>query len=163
MSTFVSKDGVWYPGKERVSLKNISGKVLTNPSEKGSKYFGEEVQPGDDFIYEGPDRAAMFLLFKEKVETLGQDFRQNPDMIGIARQFGFKDVNAYAKAMGYDKAKVEEEFLKKASVIAKHDLPAKAKEVLIMGGGQDSSGGGVDIIGGFGEERVRPASEVTGE
>lgn len=163
MATFVSKDGVWYPGKERVSLKNISGKVLTNPSEAGSKFFGEEVQPGDDFIYEGPDRAAMFLLFKEKVETLGQDFRQNPDMIGIARQFGFKDVNAYAKAMGYDKLKVKEDFLKKASVIAKHDLPAKAKEVLIMGGGQDSSGSGADIIGGFGEERVRPASEVTGE
>jgi hypothetical protein len=163
MGSWISKDGVLYPAKERVSLKNISGKVLTNPSAEGSKYFGEQVQPGDDFIYEGPDRAAMFLLFKEKVDTLGQDFRHNPDMIGLARQFGFKDVNAYAKSVGYDKAKVEEEFLKKASVVAKHDLPAKAKEILIMGGGQDSSGGGADIIGGFGEERVRPASEVTGE
>jgi hypothetical protein len=163
VSNFVSKDGVWFPGKERVSLKNLSGKVLTNPSEEGSKYYGEQVQPGDDFIYEGPDRAAMFHLYKEKQDTLGQDFRQNPDMIGIARQFGFKNVDAYAKAMGYDKLKVEEDFLKKASVVAKHYLPTKAKEVLIMGGGQDSSGGGADIIGGFGEERVRPASEVTGE
>jgi hypothetical protein len=62
--------------------------------------------------------------------------------------------------MGYDKLKVEEDFLKKASVIAKHDLPTKAKEVLIMGGGQDTTGSGADIIGGFGEERVRLASEI---
>lgn len=160
MASWVSKDGVFYPAKERVSLKNISGKVLINPSEKGSKYHGEEVQPGDDFIYEGPDRAAMFQLFKDKVDTLGQDFRQNPDMIYMARQFGYKNVEAYAKAVGYDKEKMEAEFSKKASVVAKHELPVGAKEVLIMGGGQDTSGSGADVIGGFGEERVRPASEL---
>lgn len=160
MASFVSKDGVWYPGKERVSLKNISGKVLTNPSSEGSKFHGEVVQPGDDFIYEGPDRAAMFHLFKEKVDTLGQDFHSNPDMIHMARQFGYKDVNAYAKAVGYDKEKVEADFQAKASVIAKHELPKRAKETMIMGGGQDSSGSGADVIGGFGDERVRPASEL---
>jgi hypothetical protein len=160
MSNFVSKAGVWYPGKERVSLKNISGKVLTNPSAEGSKFCGETVQPGDDFIYEGPDRAAMFHLFKEKVDTLGQDFRQNPDMIHMARQFGYKDINAYAKAVGYDKEKEDLMFAEKASVVAKHDLPKRAKETMIMGGGQDSSGSGADVIGGFGDERVRPASEL---
>lgn len=160
MSRFVSKDGVWYPGKERVSLKNLSGKILTNPSEEGSKFHGEEVQPGDDFIYEGPDRAAMYHLFKEKLDTLGQDFRQNPDMVGIARQFGYKSVDAYAKAVGYDADKVEEDFKKNASVMAKHELPKRAQETLIMGGGQDTSGSGADVIGGFGEQRVRPASEI---
>jgi hypothetical protein len=160
MASFVSKDGVWYPGRERVSLKNISDKVLTNPSSETSKFHGEEVQPGDDFIYEGPDRAAMFHLFKEKVETLGQDFRQNPDMIYMARQFGYKDVSAYAKAVGYDSEKMQAEFDSKASVVTKHDLPIKAKEALIMGGGLDSSGSGADVIGGFGDERVRPASEL---
>lgn len=160
MSSFVSKSGVWFPAKERVSLKNLSGKVLTNPSDESSKYHGEQVQPGEDFIYEGPDRAAMFHLFKEKVDTLGQDFRQNPDMIHMARQFGYKSVDAYAKAVGFDQEKEDAEFEAKASVVAKHDLPKKAKEALVMGGGQDTSGSGADIVGGFGEERVRPASEL---
>lgn len=160
MANWVSKDGVFYPAKERVSLKNNSGKVLINPSAKWSKFCGESVQPGDDFIYEGEDRAALFTLFKEKVDVLGQDFRKNPDMIGIARQFGYKDVNAYAKAMGYDAEQVEKNFEERVGAVVRHDLPARAKEVSRMGGGNDTTGNGADIIGGFGDERVRPASEL---
>ena len=163
MANWVSCDGVVKPAKERVSLKNISGKVMTNPSEEGSKFHGEIVQPGDDFIYEGPDRAAMFKLFKDKVTELGQDFRKNPDMIGIARQFGYKSVDAYAKDMGYDAEEAKKQFESKMAVVAKHELPARAKELARIGGGQDSSGMGNDVIGGFGDERVRPASELDGE
>lgn len=160
MSNFVSKDGVWYPKKERVSLKNLSGAVIKNPSSSDSKFYNEEVQPGDDFIYEGPDRAAMFVLWKDKVETLGQDFRLNMELIQLARSLGYKSVDAYAKAIGYDKDTVEEDFKKKLGMVEKYEPPKGKEEVFVMGGGQDTAGGGADIIGGFGEQRMRPASEL---
>jgi hypothetical protein len=160
VANWVSKDGILYPAKERVSLKNNSGKVLINPSAKWSKFAGEEVQSGDDFIYEGEDRAALFTLFKDKVEVLGQDFHKSIEMVNLARQLGYKDVAAYAKAVGYDVEQAQKNFDERASVTAKHELPARAKEVMRMGGGADTTGGGADIIGGFGDERVRPASEL---
>ena len=73
MPRFISKEGVWHPAKERVALKNLSGKT--------KKVDGEDVQPGDDYIYEGADRAALFELYKLKVETLGEDFRKNPEFL----------------------------------------------------------------------------------
>jgi hypothetical protein len=160
VSNWVSKDGILYPAKERVSLKNNSGKVMKNPSAKWSKFCGEEVMPGDDFIYEGEDRAALFQLFQEKVDVLGQDFRKNIELVNLARQLGYKDVNGYAKAVGYDAELAEKNFNERAAGTVKHDLPARAAEMARMGGGSDTSGNGADVIGGFGEQRVRPASEL---
>ena len=160
MPNWISKDGVFHPAKEKVALVNNSKKAITNPSEEGTRGFGQIVEPGEPFIYEGPDRAAMFALFQAKQETLGMDFHTDADLINRVRQLGYKSVDEYAKVMGYDKVKVEEDFKAKASVIVKHDLPQRVKELNIMGGGSDTSGSGADIIGGFGEERVRPASEL---
>jgi len=150
MPNYVSKDGIWHPSKERVALKNNSATVIKNPSEEGSKYHNENIQPGDDYIYEGPDRASLFELFKQKVETLGNDFRHDPDLIYRVKNLGYKNVDDYAKLMGYDKVKVEADFNRKASIVQKHDLPQKVEAIRQLGGGQDTSGQGADKYGDFG-------------
>lgn len=151
MPTFVSKDGVFHPAKERVALRNNSNETIKNPSAEYSKYCGEEVKPGEQYIYEGPDRAALFELYLQKQETMGFPFWDDPELVSRVRQLGYKDVKQYAKAMGWNKEKVEEEFVKKASVVTKHELPEKVKAIERLGGGMDTSGQGKNRYGGFGE------------
>jgi hypothetical protein len=142
MPTYISKDGMWYAAKEKVALQNITGKVKV--------VNGVEVLPGEPYIYEGPDRAALFELYKAGVETFGIDFHNDPELISRVRQLGYKTVDAYAKVMGYDKKKIEEAFIKNASVIQKHELPKRVADLDLMGGGKDFSGQGKDKKGGFG-------------
>ena len=149
MSRWVSKDGIWHPAKEKVALKNITDKVKV--------INGQTVQPGEPYIYEGPDRAALFELFEQKVETLGQDFRQDIELINRVKQLGYTSVDDYAKAMGYDKDKVEALFNKNASVVTQHELPKRVEALNELGGGTDMSGQGKSIVGGFGEPEVKPA------
>ena len=132
MPNWLSRDGVWYPVKEKVGLKK---------------------KDGEPYIYEGPDRAALFVLFQEKTETLGMDFRHDPDLLARVRALGYKDIDEYALAVGYDPQKVEEDFQKHASAVNKHELPEKVKAVEMMGGGVDTSGQGNDIPGGFGKPK----------
>ena len=142
MPQYISKDGVWHVAKEKVAL--------VNHSDKAREINGKMVGAGEPFIYEGPDRASLYELFKLKVDTLGIDFRKDPDLIGRVRQLGYKSVDAYAKDMGYDAEKVEKEFAEKASVVSMHELPAKVEEIDTLGGGRDFSGQGNDMKGGFG-------------
>jgi hypothetical protein len=146
MPNYVSLDGEWYPAKEKVSLKNI-----TDEPKKIVKLDGTEeiVQPGDPYIYEGPDRAALFELYKAGVEKFGIDFHHDPELLNRIKQLGFKNVDEYAKSMGYDKKKVQEEFEKKASVVNKYELPKRVKAIETMGGGIDFAGQGQDRPGGF--------------
>lgn len=137
MPRFVSKDGVWYPAKEKVSLVNKD--------------------TGEPYIYEGPDRAAEFELFLAKQETFGVNFKDDPDLIERARQRGYKSVLSFAKAMGYDSKKAQEEFDKHAAEVTKHELPPKKEAIATVGGGMDRSGQGEDFIGGFGKESLRKA------
>ncbi len=133
---------MWFAAKEKVALKNITGKVKV--------VNGIEVQPNDPYIYEGPDRAALYEFYKAGVETFGVDFHNDPELINRVRQLGYKSVDAYAKVMGYDKKKIEEAFNKNASVIQKHELPQRVADLDIEGGGKDFSGQGKDKKGGFG-------------
>ena len=57
--TFVSKDGIWHPAKEKIGLVNRSGKTKT--------IDGKRIKPGDPYIYEGADRAALFVLYQDKL------------------------------------------------------------------------------------------------
>ena len=160
MPNFISKDGVWYVAKERVALKNLSNNVITNPSEEGSKYHGEQIKPGEPFIYEGHDRAAMFELFKidssGEVTTLGEHFTDNVDMQERVRQRGYKSVMDYAKAFGYSKEKIESKFAEFISEVKVHDLPAKVKMIeAAQSGGDDFSGQGRHMKGGFGEQPIK--------
>jgi len=145
MPSYISRDGVWHPAKEKVAL--------VNHSKKDIEINGETVKAGDPYIYDGADRAALFELYKEKVDTLGINFRQDPDLIARVRQLGYKSVDAYAKVVGYDKKKVDEDFEKNASVVNKHELPEKVEAIQTLGGGRDFAGQGMDKHGGFGKPK----------
>ena len=140
MPRYISKDGEWYPAKEKVSLIDHVGT--------------DGRAPGEPYIYEGPDRAALFELFRAGVEKFGINFMHDPELKHRVQSLGFKSVKAYAKAVGYDPEKAKEEFEKKAAVVSKHELPKKVEAIRKLGGGVDTSGGGQDRYGGFGP---RPA------
>ena len=156
MPNWVSKDGVWHVAKERVALKNNSGKTITNPSAEWSKYAGEEIEPGEPFIYEGPDRAALFELFKidpsGEVATLGVNFRDDVDLQDRIRQRGYKTVNEYAKSVGYNKEKVEAKFAELIEKTTTHDLPKRVNMIKAAeSGGTNTAGTDGNMEGNFGE------------
>ena len=149
MPNYVSDGGIWHPAKEHVVLEHLSGT--------------------DKEIYDGPDRAAMEELAKAygvdeqgypKQTTFGQDFKHDPDLMNRAKSLGFVDVMDYARATGYDPEKAKADFEKNSAIILKHEAPKRKPERSIIGGGIDTSGKGGDVVGGFGEERLRPASEI---
>ncbi|KKK95047.1 hypothetical protein LCGC14_2676740 [marine sediment metagenome] len=144
MPRYISHKGVCHPAKERIALKNLSGKVI--------QVDGKDVQPGDDYIYEGPDRAALFELYKAGEETFGQDFRKDPEFLKSVRAQGFNDVADYLKSMGYDEEKDNKEFNEKASVVHKREMPKRVAAIKTLGGGIDTSGEGQDRLGGFGPQ-----------
>jgi len=143
MPRYISKDGEWHPAKEKVGLTNIT--------KQDKEVDGKIVKPGEPYVYEGPDRAALFELYKEGVDKLGRNFKNDPDFIARVRQLGFKDVSEYLKIIGYDEAEVEKKFNEKASAVSKHELPKKVEAIKKLGGGQDTSGQGNDTYGGFGK------------
>jgi len=160
MPQYVSRDGVWHVAKERVALRNNSVNTITNPSEEGSKYFGEEVAPGADFIYEGPDRAALFELFKidatGEVTTLGEHFTDDVQMQDLARQRGYKSVIDYAKHFGYNKEKMESRFSELISEVKTHSLPNKVAMIeAAESGGTNTAGTEGHMKGGFGEQPIK--------
>ena len=142
MPRWISKGGEWFPAKEKVGLTNLSGKT--------KKVDGKDVAPGEPYVYEGADRASLFALYEEKVDKLGRNFRNDPDFISRVRQMGFETIDKYLEMIGYDQAKVEADFKKKASVVTKHELPKKVEAIKKLGGGQDTAGNGDDVYGGFG-------------
>lgn len=129
MPTFISKEGKWFPAKERVVMP--------------------DAEPGKE-VYEGPDRAAMFDLKAQGVEHYGNDFRLDPDVIMRAKQLGFKDIKEYLAAYGYDKVKADADFEKKSAVVNTHKNPTPKAASKFAGGGFDMSGQGNDTFGGFG-------------
>ena len=150
MPRFVSIMGKFYPEKERVVLKNTTNNVLINPSAEYSKYAGEEVQPGAEFIYEGPCRKAMTQLYKEGLEYYGQDFRKSPDFLEVLRKFNFKNDKEYFKFYGIDVEKEVEQSESRIAKITSHELPSKVEAIQKIGGGIDTSGQGNERYGGFG-------------
>ena len=153
MGTFVSKEGVWYPAKEKVALKNVGKKDLV--------YKGVVIKPGEPFIYEGPDRVAVDELKKSGEETFGHDFRSEPEFLQAVRNMGFNTVDEYLKHIGYDQEKELKKFEDKASSVQAHEVPKPVDEIYIPAGGKDTSGNKeADIIGGFGDQRIRSADEL---
>lgn len=161
MSSWVTgPDGKWHPAKERVALKNLSGKVVTvKQKDKNGKEFIQEVQPGEDYIYEGPDRAALFELYlidkTGNTTTIGENFRSNIEFMEsyakYRNMFGFTSVEEFLKYLGWDEEKAKEEFERKAAVIKKHDLPRRVDIINKLGGGKDTANSGLDKMGGFGD------------
>lgn len=170
MPTWVSDgDARWHPAKERTSLKNLSDKTIeVEQTASDGKKFKQFIEPGADYIYEGPDRAAMFQWWEENGKpdaeqmkalggnvTMGEDFRTNSEFMEQYSKFrnmlGFKDVKEYLEYLGYDPIKKQKEFEKKATVVTKHDLPRRIQGIQVLGGGDNKANPGKDIIyGGFG-------------
>lgn len=148
MPNYVSKGGKWYPAKEKVALKNYSEKVIKNPS-SDEKLKEEKVKPGEDYIYSGPDRAALFELWKQKVEYLGEDFRINPEFLQAVRNMGYTSYKKYLKDIGWSEEQMEERFKETAEEVVKHELPKKVEAIDQLAGGKDTSGSGLDMKGGF--------------
>lgn len=153
MARYVSILGKTVPARERVILTNESTKTIINPSAPYSKYAGEEVPSGGQFIYEGPDRRACFELWQAGVEHFGTDFRRSPEFLQMIRGLQFKDEKEYFDFMGInikaEKAKAEEQ----ADMVTMHELPAKVEAIKVLGGGKDFAGQGQDRYGGFGEPK----------
>lgn len=152
MPKYVSNKGKWYAAKERIGLKNLSNSPF--------EYNGETIQPGDDFIYVGPDRQALKELAAKNVEFFGQDFRESSEFQDFINTKYKGNVSLYLKHIGYDEKKDDEEFKEKYEKVNRHELPQRVKEILAMGGGNDMSGSGANHVGGFGEQRLRPVDEV---
>lgn len=150
MANFVSILGKVVPAKERVILINQSNKTIKNPSAPYSKYADEEVQPGQQFIYEGPDRQACYELWLAGVEHFGQDFRKSPEFLQMLRSLEFKNEKDYFKFIGVDIDKEKEKAEVTASIVTMHELPKKVEAIRTLGGGKDFSGGGQDRMGDFG-------------
>ena len=157
MPRFISDEGVWVVAKERVSLKNETEKVQTNPSVEGSKYYGEQVQPGEDFIYEGPDRAALQMLKELDLHEqgyMGSHFTESPELFELARTKGYDNVEDYVKKLGYKSDKAKELVAKYKTTYATHSGPAKVKGKEFMGGGKNTAGTGNDLKGDFGDPKA---------
>lgn len=146
--TYHSLGGVWHPAKEKVALKNISKKVIKNPS-TDAKLKGEEIKPGEDFIYSGPDRAALYELWKVKAETFGTDFRKDPEFLQAVRNMGYTGYKQYLKDIGFDEKTMGEQFDKTCEKVVLHELPQRVNAIDTLAGGMDTAGGGNDIKGDF--------------
>lgn len=171
MSSWVTDEkGKWHPAKERVNLKNLSGKsIRITTKDVEGKEFVQEIPPGADYIYEGPCRAALFELWEahgrpteeqikdnpDQLLTLGEGYRTNNEFLeayGKARQmFGFNSVEEYLKYLGYDEKKVKVRFQEKASVVMLHDAPRRVAEIKKLGGGENRADPREVLYGGFGD------------
>ena len=169
MATFVSDRGLWHAAKEHIGGLVYQGKESINKEDlpKSIVISGEVLNPGDPFIYNGLDREALKMLNKEGydlkgVQVIGNDFRHLPEFLQAVRTMGFNSVDEYLAHLGYDEKKDEAEFKSKAGRVSAHEVTKSVDAINILAGGrnQGDPSGESNIIGGFGEERVRPAKEA---
>lgn len=149
-----------YPAKEVVNLVNKSNKTIKSDCIFGTEKEGV-AKPGEPFIYKGPDREALKMLNESGGEFLGMDFKRDPEFRQASRTQGFESIDEFLEYLGYDEKQADKEFEKKASIVSSGEIPKRVKEIKAMGGGRDTSGNSKnDVIGGFGDQQVRPAKEV---
>jgi hypothetical protein len=150
MPTFISNKGLWNPAKETIGLINKSEKVII--------YEGKDIQPGEPFIYKGPDREALKMLHEAGASSLGTDFRHDPEFLQAVRNQQFDSVDEYLKHIGYDEEAETKKFKERSATVKAHEVPNKVAEIKSMGGGKDFSGNkDNDVVGGFGDEKRKGA------
>lgn len=170
MPTYVSDHrGRWHAAKEKVGGLVYKGDKSI-PKDKLPdciKIVGDILNPGDPFIYDGPDREALKELRDQGYDlpsgerVIGTDFTHNPEFLQSLRTMGFKDVKEYLNYFGYDDKKAENDFNDKADKVMAHEVEKRVDAIEVLAGGRNTAGGGdEDLIGGFGPERERKASEV---
>ena len=167
--TFVSKKGVWYAAKEKVGGLIYKGKKVISKETlpKGVMISGDELRPGDPFIYDGVDREALKMLHEQGYDlqgerVLGVDFRHEPEFLQAVRNMGFQNVKEYLEHMGYNEEEDEKMFKERAERTKSHEVAGKVAALNTLAGGRNigDPSGETNIIGGFGDERIRSAKEV---
>lgn len=143
MSTWISKNGVQVPAKEKVALVNDTGKTII--------VDGKPVAPGEPYIYEGPDRAATEYLKSEGVTHLGRNFWEDPELIGRVRQIHQCSMKEYMDMMGYNEKTTEDEFNKKLSEVNLHKETPRKSGSKFNSGGRNTAGNSGHIEGDFGD------------
>lgn len=141
MPKFVSIVGKFYPAKEY--------------------YVNPDARPGENPVYEGPDRAAMDFMrenghLDEKGNIIsypGQDAFADPDNMMRARQLGYKNVEEMLEGVfGITRKSIEEKAKQTLAILEPHDnKKPRTPDRSGIGGGRDYSGQGKDRLGGFGD------------
>ena len=144
MGTWVSKNGVQVPAREKVALVNNTDKTII--------VDGKSVGPGEPYIYEGPDRSATEYLKENSVEYLGRPWFEDPEVIGRIRQIHNCSIKEYMDMTGYDEKTTLAEVEKKLSEFVLHSTPVRKPGQRQRSGGADSTGSGKNYEGNFGGE-----------
>jgi hypothetical protein len=167
--TFVSNKGLWYAAKEKIGGLVYAGKKAIKKEDLPESIIivGDVLNPGDPFMYDGADREALKMLGKEGFDlngdrVIGQDFRHNTEFIQSIRTMGFNTVDEYLKFVGFDEKEDDKRFKEKAERTKSHEVERKVNAIEVLAGGKDMAnpGGESELIGGFGEERMRSAKEA---
>ena len=142
MPSYNSKDGVVTPAREKVSLVNETGKTIT--------VNGKQIQPGEPYIYEGPDRAAVEYLKEQGVDHLGQHFTKDPEIIMRARQFNMT-VDEFCQTAYYtDEMRARMQAEAASQTVLHRDLPRKSASQF-RSGGANTAGSSGHYSGDFGD------------
>lgn len=169
MPEFVSDKGKWYAAKEKIGGLVYSGKKTYKKADlpESVVIVGDILNPGDPFMYDGADREALKMLQKEGYDfngerIMGQDFRHNTEFIQSTRTLGFQSLDEYLKFIGYNEKEDDEKFKERAERTKSHEVSKKVNAINVLAGGRDMAnpGGDSELIGGFGEEKLRSAKEV---
>ena len=165
--------GLLHPARERgVPLYNRTNKsIKVEQTDDAGKKFIMTVKPGQPYIYEGPDRAAMFQWWEENGKptaeqiknmpneaiTMGSSFQTNQEFMDFyakyRQAFGFQNMQEFLNYLGYDEKKQKERYQKLSQDINLHDLPDRVPEIKKVGGGDDRANPGKNLrYGGWGEQ-----------
>lgn len=131
MPSWVSKNGVVVPAKEKVAL--------TDP------------KTGEPYIYEGDDRAALEYLKEQNATHLGRPFWEDPELIGRVRQIHNCSMKEYMEMMGFDEKTTLVEIEKNLSQPITHTEPKRNKATRQRSGGANTAGTSGHYEGDFGD------------
>lgn len=160
MAKFVSVLGKFIPAKESCSMVNTFGKTITSEFIVGPD-GSNTVKPGENFLYNGPNREAVRKLKEQGSEYLGRDFRHHPEFLQAVRNMGFNNPEEYLKMIGFDEKAEYNKQMEKVVELTSEKNPNRKEEAYMLAGGQDRSGEAANnYIGGFGAERLRPVGEL---
>ena len=129
MPSYISRDGVWSPKKEKVAITD---------------------KKGEPAIYEGPDRAAAEYLKEQGVKELGQHFTKDPEIIMRARQMNMT-VDEFCQTSFYTDEMRKADQDKKASEVVLHKDPKRSPAVKVQSGGRNTAGNSGHYEGDFGD------------
>lgn len=153
MPSFVSDRGFWHPAKENIGLTYKGKEPIPREKLPDSVHIaGAVLNPGDPFIYDGPDRGALIHIQRDNQGQIpGRHFRHDTEFLQAVRNRQFNSVDEFLKVIGYDELDEKKKFEEKMSRIQAHEVPKKVAAIEVLGGGRDFSGQGMDVVGEFTE------------